>query len=212
MFGKRNVRQAFTSRYLSSKVGWTREGKGVAGWRVQPGYVMAGRDRRDRHEPVLVHIPILLPLQCVMRLWRPLETRFSRICGQKKEAIQPLDSRHAAWKKKETERQCRRSECNPEGAMLFDLGWVAMKQKITSVALQRKRKTPASWAWLHVQPKIICTDRSDTADLLPLCLPASHFNSCSQWKTWPTLQHQTIDTQVSFCYGRMETCFPLCHS
>lgn len=132
--------------------------------------------------------------------------------GEKKEAIQPLDSRHAAWKKKETERQCRRSECNPEGAMLFDLGWVAMKQKITSVALQRKRKTPASWAWLHVQPKIICTDRSDTADLLPLCLPASHFNSCSQWKTWPTLQHQTIDTQVSFCYGRMETCFPLCHS
>lgn len=28
MFGKRNVQQAFTSRYLSSEVGWTREGGG----------------------------------------------------------------------------------------------------------------------------------------------------------------------------------------
>lgn len=45
MFGKRNVQQAFTSRYLSSEVGWTREGGG--GVRVQPGYVMAGREETD---------------------------------------------------------------------------------------------------------------------------------------------------------------------
>lgn len=55
MFGKRNVRQAFTSRYLSSKVGWTREGGGgVAG----AARLCHGRSRRDRHEPVLVHFPI----------------------------------------------------------------------------------------------------------------------------------------------------------
>lgn len=55
MFGKRNVRQAFTSRYLSSKVGWTREGGGgVAG----AARLCHGRSRTERHEPVLVHIPI----------------------------------------------------------------------------------------------------------------------------------------------------------
>lgn len=58
MFGKRNVQQAFTSRYLSSEVGWTREGGGgVVRACVQPGYVMAGWER-DRQEPVLMPIPV----------------------------------------------------------------------------------------------------------------------------------------------------------
>lgn len=44
------MRQVFTSRYLSSKVGWTREeGGGVAG----AARLCHGRLRRDRHEPVL---------------------------------------------------------------------------------------------------------------------------------------------------------------
>lgn len=61
MFGKRNVRQAFTSRYLSSKVGWTREGGGgVAG----AARLCHGRSRRDRHEPVLVHIHIPRDYYC----------------------------------------------------------------------------------------------------------------------------------------------------
>lgn len=54
MFGKRNVRQAFTSRYLSSKVGWTREGGGGAAGAAR---LCHGRSRRNRHEPVLVRIP-----------------------------------------------------------------------------------------------------------------------------------------------------------
>lgn len=58
MFGKRNVQQAFTSRYLSSEVGWTGEGGGgVVCVCVQPGYVMAGRER-DRQEPVSMPIPV----------------------------------------------------------------------------------------------------------------------------------------------------------
>lgn len=45
------MRQAFTSRYLSSKVGWTsEEGGGVAG----AARLCHGRLRIDRHEPVLV--------------------------------------------------------------------------------------------------------------------------------------------------------------
>lgn len=56
MFGKRNVQQAFTSRYLSSEVGWTREGGGrVAG----AARLCHGRSRKDRHEPVLAPIPVL---------------------------------------------------------------------------------------------------------------------------------------------------------
>lgn len=55
MFGKRNVRRAFTSRYLSFKVRWTREGGGgVAG----AARLCHGRSRGDRHEPVSVEIHI----------------------------------------------------------------------------------------------------------------------------------------------------------
>lgn len=43
------MRQAFTSRYLSSKVGWT--GGKALGWRVQGGYVMAGRGETDMNLP-----------------------------------------------------------------------------------------------------------------------------------------------------------------
>lgn len=49
------MRQAFTSRYLSSKVGWTREGGG--GEAAGAVRLCHGRLRRDRHEPVLVQIP-----------------------------------------------------------------------------------------------------------------------------------------------------------
>lgn len=56
MFGERNAQQAFTSRYLSSEVGWTREGGGGVVC-AQPGYVMAGRER-DRQEPALMPIPV----------------------------------------------------------------------------------------------------------------------------------------------------------
>lgn len=73
MFGKRNVQQAFTSRYLSSEVGWTREGGGGVVC-AQPGYVMAGRER-DRQEPVLMPIPVpdtseaLLSLRAAQLCW-----------------------------------------------------------------------------------------------------------------------------------------------
>lgn len=49
------MQQAFTSRYLSSEVGWTREGGGgVAG----AAKLCHGRSGRDRHEPVLVSFPV----------------------------------------------------------------------------------------------------------------------------------------------------------
>lgn len=66
------MQQAFTSRYLSSEVGRTRDGGGGVVC-AQPGYVMAGRER-DRQEPVLMPIPVPDTSEA------PLSLRAAQLC------------------------------------------------------------------------------------------------------------------------------------